>query len=74
MRYIQHKEQRENPEALKGNLLQITQTDLGNGFGVSQQRISQMIENLMQEKIISPYYRGKSKNNGFDFYIYRLNY
>lgn len=74
MRYIQHKEQRENPDALTGNLLQITQKELGKEFGVTQQRISKMIENLMQEKIISPYYRGKSKNNGFEFYIYRLNY
>lgn len=74
MRYIQHKEQRENPEALTGNLLQISQKELGKEFGVTQQRVSKMIENLMKEKIISPYYRGISKNNGFEFYIYRLNY
>lgn len=74
MRYIHNKEQRENPEALQGNLLQISQKELGKEFGVTQQRISKMISNLMEEKIISPYYRGKSKNNGFEFYVYRLNY
>lgn len=74
MRYIQHREQRETPGTLTGNLLQISQKELGKEFGVTQQRISKMIENLMVEKIISPYYRGKSKNNGFEFYIYRLNY
>ena len=60
MRYIHNKEQRENPEALQGNLLQISQKELGKEFGTTQQRISQMISNLMEEKIISPYYRGKS--------------
>ena len=48
--------------------------DIAKEFGVTQQRVSQMINSLLEEKIISPYYFGKSKNNSYDYYIYRLNY
>lgn len=74
MRYLHHKMQRENPKALKGNLFQMNQSDIAKEFGVTQGRISQMIDSLLREKIVSPYYKQKSKNNGFDFYVYRLNY
>lgn len=74
IRYVHHREQRENPKALRGNLFQMSQKDIAKEFGVTQQRISQMIDNLLREKIISPYYRAKSKNNSFDYYVYRLNY
>lgn len=74
MRYLHHKEQRENPKALKGNLFQMNQSDIAKEFGVTQQRVSQMIESLLREKIVSPYYKAKSKNNNFDYYVYRLNY
>lgn len=74
IRYLHHKEQRENPQALKGNLFQMTQTEIAKELGITQQRVSQMINNLLEEKIISPFYRGKSRNNGFEYYVYRLNY
>lgn len=74
MRYLHNKEQRENPKALKGNILQINQIDLAKEFGVAQQRISLMINHLLDEKLLSIWYRGQSKNNGFDYYVYRLNY
>lgn len=74
MRYLHNKEQRENSKALKGNILQVNQTDLAKALGVTQQRISKMIESLLNEKIISIWYRGQSKNNGFEYYVYRLNY
>lgn len=74
IRYLQHKEQRENPKALKGNLFQMTQREIGKELGVTQQRISEMINNLIEEKIISIWYRQTSQNNGFDYYVYRLNY
>lgn len=74
MRYLHHKEQRENPQALKGNLFQMTQVEIAKELGVTQGRVSQMINNLLEEKIISPFYRGKSKNNTFEYYVYRLNY
>lgn len=74
MRYIHHKDQRINTKALKGNLLQVTQSELAKDLGVTQVRISQMIDSLLCEKIISIWHRQKSKNNGFEFNIYRLNY
>lgn len=74
MRYLHNKEQREEPKALKGNLFQINQVDLAEHFGVTQGRISQMIDNLLDEKLLSIWYRQESKNNGFIFNIYRLNY
>ena len=74
MRYLHNKEQRENSKALKGNILQVNQADLGKALGVTQQRISKMIESLLNEKLISIWYRGQSKNNSFDYYVYRLNY
>lgn len=74
MRYLHNKQQRENPKALKGNLFQFKQTDLAKDLGVTQPRISDMINNLLEEKLLSIWYRQPSKFNGFDFYIYRLNY
>ena len=74
MRYLHNKQQREDTRALKGNLFQINQTDLAKDMGVTQGRISVMINNLLDEKLLSIWYRQPSQNNGFDFYIYRLNY
>lgn len=74
MRYLHHKKQREDVKALKGNLFQVNQIDLAKELGVTQGRISAMINNLLDEKILSIWYRQPSKNNGFDFNIYRLNY
>ena len=74
MRYLHNKQQREDSKALKGNLFQFNQSDLAKDMGVTQGRISQMISNLLFEKIISVWYRQPSQNNGFDYYIYRLNY
>ena len=74
MRYLHHKEQRENPSALKGNLFQVNQTVLAKELGVTQGRISQMLENLIDEKLVGIWYRQPSKNNGFEYNIYRLIY
>lgn len=74
MRYLHHKQQREDQKTLKGNLFQFNQIDLAKSLGVTQGRISQMIENLLDEKLLSIWYRQQSKNNGFDYNIYRLNY
>lgn len=74
MRYLHHKEQRENSKALKGNLFQINQTDLAKHIGVTQQRISDMISNLLDEKLLGIWYRQASKNNGFEYNVYRLIY
>lgn len=74
MRYLQHKEQRENPKALKGNLFQMTQRDIAKAYGVEQPNLSVMINNLIDEKLMSIWYRQTSNNNGFDYYTYTLNY
>jgi len=74
MRYLHNKQQREDLKVLRGNLFQFRQVDLAKDLGVTQGRISTMINNLLEEKIISIWYRKPSKNNGFDYYIYRLNY
>lgn len=73
MRFLHHKLQREGRSNLKGNLFQIDQRDLGDLIGKSQPQISEMINNLINEKLISLWYRGMSKNNQYDFNIYRLN-
>lgn len=75
MRYLHHKQQREEPNGgLKGNLFQINQDILAKDLGLTQGRISQMIDNLIRTKIISIWYRQPSKNNSFEYNIYRLNY
>lgn len=74
MRYLHHKEQRENPKALKGNLFQFNQVDLAKDLGITQGRISQMIDNLLDEKLLGIWYRQASKNNGFEYNVYRLIY
>lgn len=74
MRYLQHKEQRENPKVLKGNLFQMTQRDIAKAYGVEQPNLSVMINNLIDEKLMSIWYRQTSNNNGFDYYTYTLNY
>ena len=50
MRYLNNKQQREQVKSLKGNLLRVNQDDLAKDLGVTQGRISQMIENLLDEK------------------------
>ena len=74
MRYLHNKRQREDSTALKGNLFQFRQVDLAEGLGVTQGRISQMIQNLLEEKLLSLWYRQTSINNNYDYYVYRLNY
>lgn len=74
MRYLHNKEQRENPNALKGNLFRINQEDLAKDLGITQGRVSQMIDNLIDEKLLSIWYRCKKENSMFFYNTYRLNY
>lgn len=78
MRYLHHKEQKDNIKALKGNLFQINQKELAKAFygsdkAESQSNISKMINSLLECHILDIWERQPSKNNGFDYYIYRLN-
>jgi len=74
MRCLHHKTQREDPRSLKGNLFQFNQKDLAKDLGLTQGRVSQMINNLLDEKVLGIWYRQQSKSQGFDYNIYRLVY
>lgn len=56
-----------------GNLFTFKQTDLAKEMDTDQKNISVMIDNLLEVHILDIWYRNKSKNNGFDYYTYRLN-
>jgi hypothetical protein len=72
-----HKEQLLENKA-KGNLFVMSQMDLarayyGNGTTENQSNISKMIKNLLDCHIIDIYDIHTSKNNGYEYYRYRLN-
>lgn len=74
MRYLHNKQQREDTTALKGNLFRMNQEDIAKGLGITQGRVSQMIDNLIDEKLLSIWYRGKRENSSFYYNVYLLNY
>ena len=74
MRYVHNQQQREDKTALKGNLFQYKQADLARDLGITQGRVSQMINNLLSVKILGEWYRKPSKYNSFDYIVYRLIY
>lgn len=74
MRYLHNKIQREDPKAEKGNILRINQEDIAKKLNISRERVTQMIQSLLDEKLLSIWYRAK-KSNSMQFYnYYRLNY
>ncbi len=74
MRYLHNKQQYEEPKTLRGNLFYYSQQDLAKGLGCTQGRISQMINNLIDKELLTVWDRQPSKNNGYDYYIYKFNY
>ena len=56
------------------NALQVNQEDLARDLGVDRVRITQMIQNLLDEKLLSIDYRAKSRNTSFMYNVYLLNY
>lgn len=74
MRYLHHRQQRFEETQLKGNLFQCNQIKIAEDLGITQGRVSQIINKLLEEHIITIWHRQPSKNNGFDFNIYRLCY
>ena len=56
----------------KGNILRINQEELAKDLGVSQPRISEMIDGLLDTKILD-IWETKINDNGFMYYTYRLN-
>ncbi|WP_298845922.1 hypothetical protein [uncultured Clostridium sp.] len=71
MRYRQHLLVQEG-EA-QGNLYQVKQTELAKDLGVTQPRISAIVKRLIENHLLDIYYKGISKNNGFEYNIYKLN-
>ncbi|HFL3667932.1 TPA: replication protein RepA [Clostridioides difficile] len=57
---------------IKGNILRINQEELAKDLGVTQQRISDMIESLLDTKILD-IWETKINDRGFMYYTYRLN-
>lgn len=70
MRYKHHLSVKEGKD--KGNIFKINQIDLANDLGVTQPRISTMINNLIESKILD-IWENKINNKGFIYYTYRLN-
>ena len=56
------------------NAIQVNQEDLARDLGVDRVRITQMIQNLLDEKLLSIDYRAKSRNTSFMYNVYLLNY
>jgi CTP-dependent riboflavin kinase len=54
-----------------GNIFTISQEDLAKDLDVSQPRISEMINNLIESKILE-IWEVKFNNNGYKYYTYRL--
>lgn len=76
MRYL-HKEQVLKGQS-KGNIFQLNQEELakkyyGNATTENQGHMSEMINNLIECKILEIYEKQTSKNNNFEYNIYRLN-
>ena len=73
LRYLQAEQQRDDAKALKGNLFQMNQKLIAEKYGVTQQQVSKLIESLLDVHLMDIWHRGKSKNNSFEYNIYRLN-
>lgn len=56
----------------KGNILRINQEEIAKDLGVTQQRISEMIDGLLESKILD-IWETKINDNGFMYYTYKLN-
>lgn len=56
----------------RGNILRINQEELAKDLGVTQQRISDMLDGLLDTKILD-IWETKINDNGFMYYTYRLN-
>lgn len=54
--------------------LRVNQDTLARDLGVTRERITQMIGNLLDEKLLTIYRRDVSRDNGYKFNTYLLNY
>ena len=74
MRYLHNEQHRLGLAKHKGNLFQITQEELAVKMGIQRERVTVMINNLLEEEIISIWHRGKIENSPCWYNVYRLNY
>lgn len=74
LRYVNNKQQREGIGLKNGNLVRIEQNEIADKLNITQGRVSQIIDKLVEEKLMSIYETKKSSSNEFDYYIYRLYY
>lgn len=73
LKYLLHKTNKEIGENdSTSNMLRINQETISKDYGVSQQRISDMIANLRKRKLILISEYGISEYNGFIYYTYTL--
>ena len=74
MKYLNHMENLEgNTINKRTDILRVNQEDLAKDLGITQGRIAQMISNLLAERLLLIWYRGKSSNNNFMYNTYLLN-
>ena len=57
----------------QGNIYQVNQQELADDLGVDRSYITKLIGGLLESHMLDIYYRGRSKNNGFEYNVYRLN-
>lgn len=70
MRYKHHLEQLEGKA--KGNIYRINQIELAEDLGLTQQRISDMINGLLKSGVLD-IWEVKKNEKGMEYYTYRLN-
>lgn len=74
MKYLNHMNNLEgNTINKRTDVLRVNQEDLAKDLGIDQPRVSRMISNLLAERVLLLYRRGKSSNNNFMYNTYLLN-
>ena len=73
LRYLHAEQQRDNTKTLKGSLFQMNQKIIAEKYGVEQGTISKLISGLLEAHLLDIYYRETSKNNGYEYNVYKLN-
>ena len=73
LRYHHAEQQRDNAKALKGSLFQMNQNIIAEKYGVERSTVTKLIGGLLDAHLLDIYYRGTSKNNGYEYNVYKLN-
>lgn len=73
LKYLYNMELRKDPKKANDRIIRINQEELAKDLGVTQGRISQMIDSLRRDKILTSTYN-QVKNTGLEYCTYFLNY